>query len=1101
MFDVRLRLMSDSGDKGAVLQTLSIDVTQVDSSTPTLNFTVSEKVAGRMDAPQVVAIEYSTGGAYVQPRNGLFMASIDDADDADTNGTVKFTGQGFVSWMLARTYLHWAAGAANGERMWTETGFPASAGTIMGGMILESQGRGWGSMISMDFTWNLASDGTPWTAAEKVKQPWRLLTPLTTVLQSITDQGLCDWWTEGTKLRLFRPGTGVIRENLVLGGPTFSARPTKSSFDDVFTHLTVVPEKADMWLYLPNTGASSRFGRLEATLTQSGVADHATATVLAQAALTGGRAVKREYSFAWTPEVAGPNPWSDFNLGDVVTSKTRHGKSLQRIIGIQVSKKGSTVTAVVKVGDKLLTQAAKVARRTGAGSIGGTIGGGGAAFPIPDATFPVPGAPTGLRLETNVGSWRPDGSAQAAVTIAWNGVTQAADGSAVDVAAYEVAVRTESSESQIFATTEALALTTTEWAPGVVRLVKVRARSASGDVSPWSGEISVTPQVPGLIIPKIPTGLASVSNTAAFQTDGSALATITVQWNAVTQSLDNSPLTVKEYEVKVGLDTQRVTGTTATFTVPSGRGVSVTVAARSNLDVWGDPSSALSITGAAPTTTMPAPSAPVLTAGMGAVAFRWDGLSSAAGSMPAGFNRVVVDVGSSASGPWTALGTPLSAAGGATISAAPTSTVFVRFRSFDTLGRIGGTSAVASATASGISLGDIAPDLAGSLDSIRTTFDGRNRIYTSITEPVGSSVNLAVNPLPLAPSSRGDWRGGGAAAVTVMSDGTPCFQITGNGASTPYIFGANSSLAATAGETYTLRAVVEIVDDVPGATYSVRAHGNTGNVYFPSGSATLVATGAPQQVEIVSTINANVLAGNLNLSLVRSGNGAAGVKLRMGRVLIAKGIYKGPYVGQHTQGDQWWVLDSTQTSIIGVKVWNGLDWVPYLMVADEIIAAGSITSPLFRANSIMVDHLHPSVGDTINLTANAAFNVLVGRQDEQAGQIDSLGGDVNTAQTTADNAQSAASVAQSAAEAVSGRLDQHQLYFKVEVDSVKIGRPDGTSELRLAPEGIQMMQQGVAVSRWEGGVFIADETRLKASSIASHRFEGFGPGRTIIRPL
>lgn len=394
MFDIRLRLMGDNGTtKGRVLPTLDIDVTQVDSSSPTLGFVVSEKIAGRMDAPFVVAVEYSTGGAFKQPRNGLFMAAEDDADDADPTGTVRFSAEGFVPWMLAHTYLHWSQYAVNGERLWTETGHPASAGTIMGGMILESQARGWGASIATDFTWDRDSAGVLWTADEKVLQSWRLLTTLSSVLGSITDQGLCDWWAEGTTLRLFRPGAGTSRENLVLGGPSFDSRPTKSSFNDVFTDLTVVPEKASNWLYLANPGASTRFGRLEATMTQSGIADHATATVLAQATLAGGRGVKRELSFDWTPASGGPSPWAEFNVGDLVTSKTRHGKMLQRVVGLQVSKK-KDVTVRVIVGDKLLSRAGKTAKRVGGGSIGGTVGGTGNTIDRPGT--PNPAAPTDL---------------------------------------------------------------------------------------------------------------------------------------------------------------------------------------------------------------------------------------------------------------------------------------------------------------------------------------------------------------------------------------------------------------------------------------------------------------------------------------------------------------------------------------------------------------------------------------------------------------------------------------------------------------------------------------------------------------------------------
>lgn len=710
MFDARLRLMSDSGAKGRVLPTLDWSVTQVDSGSSTISLTVSEKISGRLDAPQVVAVEYSTGGAFLQPRGGLFVVDQDDARDEDPAGAVRFTGQDYLTWLMSRTYLHWAPGAVNGERAWTETGHPASAGTIIGGMIGESQGRGWGVIggaqrVNIDFTWDKDSSGAAWTSAEKVLQNWRLLTPLSTILKQVTDQGLCDWWTEGMTLRLFRPGAGVTRDQLVFGGPGFTSRPTKSSFADVFTNLTVVPEKADNWLYLANPGASTRFGRLEATVTQSGVADHASATTLAQSTLIGGRAIKREYSFDWSPVEGNPRPWVDFNIGDVVTSKTRHGKSLQRVVGVQVSKRDElTVRAIV--GDKLLSQAARQARKVGSVSIPGGIGGGGASFPIPDATFTDPNPPTGLHVASNVGSWRSDGTAEATVKVSWDQVTQTTDGSGVDVAAYELAVRTATSEPVVFATTEALSVTVTDWVPGVARFVKVRARDHAGRVSAWSGEISVVPVSPASIVPKAPTGLTVSSNAAVFQADGSALATVTVTWSPVTQSLDGALVDIAEYELQVGLDTQRVTAAQGTFLVPTATEVGVRVRARTTLGVWGDPSLVLFVTGAAPTQVTTEPTAPTLTTGAGGVFIQWGGTLTS-GAVPTGGVFAEYRVGSS--GAFVRADGPLSAGAGqvAQVHAPLGSVVQARLRWVDTLGRVSPPSAVNEITVVGITGPDV----------------------------------------------------------------------------------------------------------------------------------------------------------------------------------------------------------------------------------------------------------------------------------------------------------------------------------------------------------------------------------------------------------
>jgi hypothetical protein len=1139
MIHVQLRrYLPDATTRAEVLDVEEIQFSKAGSATAALTLKVSLAMSEGIrdwieDHPGqafIVGVEYSVdGGQWITPRDNLFVAYKGTADDADPAEVQQITCMDWVSWQLARTYLHWAAGAVNNEREWTESGFPASAGTIIGGMIYESKNRGWGPAFQTDFAWNVDSAGAAWTAAEKVKQKWKLLTPLTQVLQSITEQGLCDWWSEGTKLRLFRPGVGEDRTNVVLGGADFTRAPGAWDFSNVLTNLTVVPEDADMWLYLPNPGADTTFGRLEATMTQSGVADHATATTLAQPTLAAGKAAKREQSYEWTVSDGMPVPWVDFNVHDIVTIDTAFGTREERVVELVVRVRNDVVTCVAVTGDKLLSAVARRDRRAQSAVIGNVVGGSGNGIPGSSGpTVAGPVAPTGLHVESNIGSWRADGTAQAAVTIEWDAVSQTVDGSDVAIRGYEVASRTGNSDP-VIVSVSGTSLTTTEWEPGVVRYVKVRAVTMAGVTSEWSAEIAVTPQMPGLIIPKVPTGLAPTSNTAAFQSDGSALATITVGWSAVTQSIDNSPLMVKEYEVKVGLDTQRVTGTTVTFTVPSGRGVAVTVRALSTLDVWGDPTAALSITGAAPTTTMPAPSAPSLTAGMGAVAFRWDGLSSTGAAMPAGFNRVLVDVGSSATGPWSPLGTPLSASGGGTVTATPGAAVFIRFRSFDTLGRVGGTSTVVSATATGVSLDDIDPDLSGELDEIRLTADGKNRIYTSATEPGSIGGVLRRNYVP-NPDFVG-WSGWSVQTqnVTVSPGGIVDIAATApSGALLPY---QSAAAPTSAGDVWSHALEVSVPAGYPPVSMTVSTV-----PYLSTGASTGPITHSPEvTIQPGETVRLDVtapaaLAAHTGYRLIPYLRGApvAGRRVVFRHALQEKGNARGSFISgstpaapgkgyrwvgvanasvseevgsAFTPGDQWWELDATKTSIVGVKVWNGLDWVDYLIVADQIVVAGSITSPLFQAGSVQVDHLAPNVGQSIDISANASVNIIVGRQDEQAGQIETLGGDVEAAQSSADTAHSAASGAQASADAVGARLDHHQLYFKVEVDSVKIGRPDGSSELRLAPEGIQMMQQGVPVSRWEGGVFIADETRLKASSIASHRFEGFGPGRTIIRPL
>ncbi|HWU31070.1 MAG TPA: fibronectin type III domain-containing protein, partial [Microbacterium sp.] len=566
---LRVRLMNDDLTRGKYLRAAKVEVTQVSSASATIAVTVSERVAGRMDSPQLVSVEV----AGAQIRTNLFMLDEDDSDDADQTKMVTLRGVDYVTWMLQRTLLHWSASAKNGERQWVQ--FPsgstgsATPGYTLNGMLVESKNRGWGANVTWDFTglkdsagvaWSLAGDDLWWSA-------WTLLTPLSKVIEMLAEQGFCEWWSEGGKLRLFRPGTADDHTSIVLGGAGFKSRPVKSSFKNVITNFTVVPEKARNWLYLPNPGASTRFGRLEASISQSGVADHVTATRLAQPALTAARAAQQQFSFDWDLVEGMPVPGVDFNIGDLVTTNTRAGRAVQRVVGIQFTRESSSTSVRAITGDRLLTDALKRARKSASAVIGDIIGGSGNGLPTSKGpTFPVPAAPTGLHVETDASQWGADGSAVTSVTLAWDAVSQAEDGSGVDVSAYEVGIRTDGQRG-VVATTDALEWTATGWPVGVTVQVSVRAVAPNGDRGAWSAEIPVTPTDPAR--PVKVTGLTVTSQQGSWRADGTAQTAVSLAWDAVSVDTGGHVIPVT-YEVQSRLPVQSDANTDQTTVTITG---------------------------------------------------------------------------------------------------------------------------------------------------------------------------------------------------------------------------------------------------------------------------------------------------------------------------------------------------------------------------------------------------------------------------------------------------------------------------------------------------------------------------------------------------
>lgn len=211
--------------------------------------------------------------------------------------------------------------------------------------------------------------------------------------------------------------------------------------------------------------------------------------------------------------------------------------------------------------------------------------------------------------------------------------------------------------------------------------------------------------------------------------------------------------------------------------------------------------------------------------------------------------------------------------------------------------------------------------------------------------------NLCPNPVP---ASATGWAGGGGTAVGTMSDGvTPCFEVTSNGVATPYIFSAGAVPAVASGGTYVLSAMIEVVGDVGGTAYTVRGHGVTGNVYFSSGSTTYLAGSGLQRVTIVCVPNANVAAGEFQFSIVRSATGAAGVKVRMGKLLIEQATSFASYFDGTSQFAAWTGAANGSTSTLYVPAsvispFTDANPCPRALVTITDLPPAAVTLTLYR---------------------------------------------------------------------------------------------------------------------------------------------------------
>lgn len=818
MFDVRLRLYTDPETRGRILPALTIDYTPALNTSSTLRFTMSEAQAGKIGPRPIVAVETrNNAGVWAEARGGRMLALEDQGDDVDQAGIVRYSGTNLPAWLLSKNQLAWSSSAKDGERTWTNR----SPGFTLNTFLVEAQARGWAPYLTWGFTASVDSAGVAWPSDTLLTVSHPLLIKAGAVLEAQASGGLCDWWTQGNTLHMGLAGSGVDRTTgpgAVALGYLGEQRRGRSSFNNVFTHLTVVPEKSRSWVYLTNTGADDALGRLEESLSLDGVESSTVATKLAQPSLQAGRSSEREYTVTYSPEVGSPAPFADYNIGDLLKVKTRDGWQNLRLVELTVSRNADgerTITAAFEHRFRTLTS--RLAGRVGSSSVARIVGGA-SNRPIPSApplANPEPKAPGGFGPTTNAGGYDPEtGEPITNVVLGWDAVAQAIDDSSIDVELYELWLGTSGGTRQrLTGTTDTTA--TLVLAPDLEVQAEVRARSVSGLWGPfstiatfttarastplaaptapvlysspgavlveWDGLLASgappaqfryvvaeyadavdgtytpagapfaeqgttitgmlagdtvwvrliavdsnglrsTPSTPASIMvtpePAVPAGFAVDSNTAGFDSRGLPIATVVLDWDAVSLAVNGAAITVGLYELWLGADPAEPTvvtvtaETAATLTLPVDGDFTARLRAQSTSGLWSAFTTDLTFSTTADSTPLDEPTQPNLETRLGAVRVDWDGLL-VTGAPPAQFRRVYAAIAGAVDGTYVPAGASFVTGGVVLAGLAVGSTVWVRLYAVDSQGNTSAGSEPASIVVAGVSFGEIADDVVG----------------------------------------------------------------------------------------------------------------------------------------------------------------------------------------------------------------------------------------------------------------------------------------------------------------------------------------------------------------------------------------------------
>lgn len=141
------------------------------------------------------------------------------------------------------------------------------------------------------------------------------------------------------------------------------------------------------------------------------------------------------------------------------------------------------------------------------------------------------------------------------------------------------------------------------------------------------------------------------------------------------------------------------------------------------------------------------------------------------------------------------------------------------------------------------------------------------------------------------------------------------------------------------------------------------------------------------------------------------------------------------------------------------------------VTANEL-AVGSVNANHIVAGAIQVSHLSPSVGSSIDISANSSVNILINRADTT---------DANLANTN-------------------GTLNQLTTYYSFGPDGAIIGKSDSAFKLALKNDRIEISENGVVVSYWDSGRMVVPSFVGEEVVLGNHKLEKYSTG-TVVRAI
>lgn len=476
----------------------------------------------RLETGLEIAVEVSDGGRWIEPYNGRFVIASRSRNALDVSDTVSLTGVSY-GWLLKKALnLDTSRLETKGDEKGTRKFANANAGTIMRTFMDENWNRGGVKVDCSRFTSGADSAGKQW-GYMLPSIYYDLGISIQDVLDSLVNNGLCDWRTDARQLLLWNADSVAVCRDLskscvVTLAQDVSEAPDDESIDGLASSILVRGDNINFRQDNPN--APKPWGGWELYSSQQGVNKKETAEHLIKPTLANAARVRGQYTRSVNVVEASCLPLIDYTIGDWITVPTVANREKVRVQQVTLQYDSQGFKASLILNDKNYDSSVRLTKRMNGITGGAHLGGASGAIPAPEKDHRVPKAPQNLSANSDA-YINVNGYARGMVTARWDDVTLATDGTAMDITSYAVEYRVNKTgyEWHSAGTTTEHTLSWSNLDCGVQILIRVRAvPSYSDQMGEWSSVFALTvakdttpPPVPSKPILSSELGVVSVA--------------------------------------------------------------------------------------------------------------------------------------------------------------------------------------------------------------------------------------------------------------------------------------------------------------------------------------------------------------------------------------------------------------------------------------------------------------------------------------------------------------------------------------------------------------------------------------------------------------